>query len=108
MEILQKDSVFPVPLNLCKLAILPRDMSLLQKSIYVIPAKAGIQAFQALLEPGFRRGDGIGEFCKSLRKLLFEGLPRARVVDSVKDIFCANLLVSEDRNHHGVTPWWWE
>jgi hypothetical protein len=66
MEILQKDSVFPVPLNLCKLAILPRDMSLLQKSIYVIPAKAGIQAFQALLGPGFRRRDGIGEFCKSL------------------------------------------
>jgi hypothetical protein len=25
----------------------------------VIPAKAGIQVFHALLDPGFRRGDGI-------------------------------------------------
>ena len=29
---------------------LPRD---------VIPAKAGIQSFQILLDPGFRRGDGM-------------------------------------------------
>jgi len=27
----------------------------------VIPAKAGIQSFQALLDPGFRRGDGAGD-----------------------------------------------
>ena len=25
----------------------------------VIPAKAGIQSFQSLLDPGFRRGDGV-------------------------------------------------
>jgi hypothetical protein len=26
----------------------------------VIPAKAGIQLIQELLDPGFRRGDGVG------------------------------------------------
>ncbi len=26
----------------------------------LIPAKAGIQSFQAFLDPGFRRGDGVG------------------------------------------------
>jgi len=41
-------------------------MSLLQKSLGIIPAKAGIQPFRAFLVPGFRRGDGICEFCKSL------------------------------------------
>jgi hypothetical protein len=30
----------------------------LRKSFCVIPAKAGIQGKQALLDPGFRRGDG--------------------------------------------------
>gem|GEM_PF-1424003 len=38
----------------------------MQKSSGVIPANAGIQSFQAFLVPGFRRGDGICEFCKSL------------------------------------------
>jgi len=41
-------------------------MSLLQKSLAVIPAKAGIQSFQDVLDPGFRRGAGFVEFCKSL------------------------------------------
>ncbi len=30
--------------------------------IIVIPAKAGTQCFQALLDPDFRRGDGLGAF----------------------------------------------
>jgi hypothetical protein len=30
----------------------------------VIPAKAGIQKKQALLDPGFRRGDGFGRFLR--------------------------------------------
>jgi len=30
----------------------------------VIPAKAGIQEKQALLDPGFRRGDGIDDFLR--------------------------------------------
>jgi hypothetical protein len=30
-------------------------------SFFVIPAKAGIQRKQAVLDPGFRRGDGFGE-----------------------------------------------
>jgi hypothetical protein len=28
-------------------------------ALFVIPAKAGIQSFQPLLDPGFRRGDGV-------------------------------------------------
>jgi hypothetical protein len=31
----------------------------------VIPAKAGIQGKQALLDPGFRRGDGFGNFSQT-------------------------------------------
>jgi hypothetical protein len=31
----------------------------------VIPAKAGIQEKQGLLDPGFRRGDGIDDFLRS-------------------------------------------
>ena len=30
----------------------------------VIPAKAGIQEKQGLLDPGFRRGDGIDDFLR--------------------------------------------
>ena len=30
----------------------------------VIPAKAGIQEKQALLDPGFRRGDGFDDFLR--------------------------------------------
>ncbi len=30
--------------------------------VIVVPAKAGIQCFQALLDPDFRRGDGLGAF----------------------------------------------
>jgi hypothetical protein len=31
----------------------------------VIPAKAGIQEKQAVLDPGFRRGDGFDDFLRS-------------------------------------------
>ncbi|GEM_PF-2102391 len=31
----------------------------------VIPAKAGIQEKQTLLDPGFRRGDGFGDFLQT-------------------------------------------
>jgi len=40
--------------------------SLLQKSLAVIPAEAGIQSLQSFLDPGLRRGDGTCKFCKSL------------------------------------------
>ncbi|MBM3299970.1 MAG: hemerythrin domain-containing protein [Deltaproteobacteria bacterium] len=40
----------------------------MQKSLAVIPAKAGIQSFQDVLAPGFRRGDGFVEFCKNLTR----------------------------------------
>ena len=32
---------------------------------FVIPAKAGIQLFQDVLDPGFRRGDGLFDFLRS-------------------------------------------
>jgi len=32
----------------------------------VIPAETGIQEYQELLDPGFRRGDGLGTFCQSV------------------------------------------
>jgi hypothetical protein len=41
-------------------------MSQLQNAFYVMPAKAGIQSFQQILDPGFHRGDGINEFCNWL------------------------------------------
>jgi hypothetical protein len=31
---------------------------------YVIPAKAGIQLFEGVLDPGFRRGDGPKDFLR--------------------------------------------
>jgi hypothetical protein len=36
--------------------------SLLQKSLFVIPAEAGNQIFQGFLDPGLRLGDGFIEF----------------------------------------------
>jgi len=38
----------------------------------VIPAKAGIQEKQALLDPGFRRGDGFDDLLRSLQTSSFE------------------------------------
>jgi len=34
-------------------------------SFSVIPADAGIQEYQEVLDPGFRRGDGLEEFLRS-------------------------------------------
>jgi hypothetical protein len=34
---------------------------------FVIPAEAGIQSFQALLDPGLRRGDGLGTFYEFIK-----------------------------------------
>jgi hypothetical protein len=34
-------------------------------AVSVIPAKAGIQDIQTLLDPGFRRGDGFDDFLQS-------------------------------------------
>jgi hypothetical protein len=31
----------------------------------VIPAEAGIQEYQGVLDPGFRRGDGFNDFLRS-------------------------------------------
>jgi hypothetical protein len=39
----------------------PSQKKLLQESLGVIPAEAGIQVSQAPLDPGFCRGDGILE-----------------------------------------------
>jgi hypothetical protein len=35
-----------------------------EMSLPVIPAKAGIQGKQELLDPGFRRGDGFYDFLR--------------------------------------------
>jgi hypothetical protein len=37
---------------------------------FVIPAKAGIQLFQDVLDPGFRRGDVEEAFCEIINKSL--------------------------------------
>jgi len=34
---------------------------------FVIPAKAGIQFFQDVLDPGFRRGDAPKTFCETAK-----------------------------------------
>jgi hypothetical protein len=47
----------------------PTLVRLLQKAFTVIPAKAGIQSFCDFLDPGFRRGDGVTEFCKRLLRI---------------------------------------
>jgi hypothetical protein len=39
-----------------------------EKHFSVIPAKAGIQVFQGLLDPGFRRGDGLEDFLRVHQK----------------------------------------
>jgi hypothetical protein len=36
----------------------------LQIPLFVIPAEAGIQLFQDVLDPGFRRGDGVFDFLR--------------------------------------------
>jgi hypothetical protein len=41
-------------------------------SFLVIPAKAGIQEKQALLDPGFRRGDGFDDFLRAHQTSSFE------------------------------------
>jgi hypothetical protein len=42
------------------------DLVKSQKTAFpVIPAKAGIQEKQGLLDPGFRRGDGLGDFLRT-------------------------------------------
>jgi len=62
---------------------------LLQKSLTVIPAKAGIQSFQEVLDPDFRRDDGLVEFCKRLIRLLVViklcGLIRLQTPDRTVD-----------------------
>ena len=44
----------------------------------VIPAKAGIQVYQRILDSGFRRNEGVSDSCKNLKKKLF-GAERAEI-----------------------------
>jgi len=37
----------------------------------VIPAEAGIQEYQGVLDPGFRRGDDFGDFLRTHQTLTF-------------------------------------
>ena len=41
----------------------------MQKFEIVIPAEAGIQSFQELLDPRFRAGDTFFEFCNCLEEV---------------------------------------
>jgi hypothetical protein len=41
----------------------------LERPNSVIPAKAGIQSFQGVLDPGFRRGDGLFDFLQDHHQL---------------------------------------
>jgi hypothetical protein len=36
-----------------------------KRPVSVIPAEAGIQEYQGLLDPGFRRGDGLEDFLRT-------------------------------------------
>jgi hypothetical protein len=51
--------VFTIRRGLCALR---NYLKMAQTSLIVIPAKAGIQVFRGVLDPGFSRGDGVSEF----------------------------------------------
>jgi hypothetical protein len=82
-------------------------MSLLQKSLNVIPAKAGIQVFRGFLDPGFRRGDGSIGFCRRLSRPVyfrfkqqdFRSIRFAMVLRFIKDkepeVFSGSIFPSE-------------
>jgi len=48
-----------------------------QTLFFVIPAKAGIQEYQGLLDPGFRRGDDFTDFLQVHQKWPFKILAQA-------------------------------
>ncbi len=59
---------------------------------FVIPAKAGIQYFRALLDPGFRRGDALEDlFNNLLARLIHEGFKKERSVAS-SGISCMRII----------------
>jgi hypothetical protein len=44
--------------------------------VFVIPAKAGIQQYKPLLDPGFRRGDGLKDFLLHHHDKVFLHVPK--------------------------------
>jgi len=61
-------------------AVLPPKIDGFVKSpktlFFVIPAKAGIQEYQGLLDPGFRRGDDFNDFLRVHQdRLLYHAHP---------------------------------
>jgi len=46
----------------CEAVIIDELVKSRKSPVFVIPAKAGIQELRALLDPGFRRGDGFRDF----------------------------------------------
>jgi hypothetical protein len=44
--------------------------------VFVIPAKAGIQQYKPLLDPGFRRGDGLKDFLRHHLHKVFPNIPK--------------------------------
>ena len=73
---------------------LPIQKSLLQKSLGVIPAEAGIQVFNVLWTPAFAGVTEYRMFCKSLDKNLY--LNRA--------ILCPRALVKWLAGRAGMNP----
>jgi hypothetical protein len=51
--------------------------------VFVIPAKAGIQKYKPLLDPGFRRGDGLDVFCDIVTTRFFFIFLRLSAISAV-------------------------
>jgi hypothetical protein len=58
---LRRYDAWDLDTHLCGVA-LRNQLKMPRKPLIVIPAKAGIQVLQWVLDPGFRRGDGVNEF----------------------------------------------
>jgi hypothetical protein len=59
--------------------------------VFVIPAKAGIQEFQEVLDPGFRRGDGFDGFlrgCKDWNAIEFWSPPPCLGLSDLPQVTC--------------------
>jgi len=53
-----------------------------KSSVLVIPAKAGIQESQVLMDPRFREGDGLGDFLRDHQ--MFKGTGKRKILGRTK------------------------
>jgi hypothetical protein len=68
----------------------------------VIPAKAGIQLFPDVLDPGFRRGDAPRDFLRS-RQISFQLKKAGRAGGAVLNLLSPSCLIIGHPSH-GVAP----